>query len=404
MKDWITEGKKWVTAHRRTVLIAAGALVVLAAAFGIFHSRAGTSPRAESGSNFNAAAQSSEIDAWGEVKYDRSVDVAIDFPSIVTNVAVKEGDLVTLGQPLITLDLSEYQATLMKLRGALSANQAGLSAATQDTAALAADIAQTQNTLSRKTGEYNKGTSPDLQLLQNSLTLAQKEVANAKQDVQNYQTLYNSGAVSKSVLNQYTDALDQKQKALSDVQDNLMKTKNALKDEINQLNVSLKSKQTQLSALNDSNAANLEKQKSGISAAQADLDIMTAKAQKDYLKGNQIVSDLKNGIVQNIAVDTADHLGTQNQPTKVMRLVDADSLTVSAEVDEEFIGKISLGETVKIVPASAPQTSLTGTVTQIPNLAEEKDGKRVVRVLVKPQDPNHLLKPGYTADVYFPAK
>jgi len=31
----------------------------------------------------------------------------------------------------------------------------------------------------------------------------------------------------------------------------------------------------------------------------------------------------------------------------------------------------------------------------------EKDGKRVIRVLVKPNDPSNLLKPGYTADIYF---
>ncbi|OCN03221.1 secretion protein HlyD [Clostridium sp. W14A] len=404
MKNWITKGKEWAISHRKTVLLAAGALAALLVAFGVFNARAGLSSKTEDGTSSGTAAHSGEIDAWGEVKYSRSVDVIVDFPSIVTNVDVKEGDRVTLGQPLVTLDLSEYQAALTKLQGALSANQAGLSAATQDTAALEADIAETQSVLSRKTSEYHKGTSPDLQLLQNSLALTQKEVTNAKQDVQSYQALYNSGAVAKSVLDQYTDALDQKQKALTDVQNNLTKTKNALKDEIDQLSVSLKSKQAQLAALNDSNTANQEKQKSGISSAQADLDVMTAKTQKDYLKGNQIVSDLKNGIVQNIAVSDADHLGTQNQPTKVLQLIDADSLTVSAEVDEEFIGRVQVGETVQIVPTSAPDASLSGTVTQIPSLAVEKDGKRVVRVLVKPKDPKTLLKPGYTADVYFPVK
>jgi hypothetical protein len=98
--------------------------------------------------------------------------------------------------------------------------------------------------------------------------------------------------------------------------------------------------------------------------------------------------------------DTAN-LDAQGTPTNILQIIDADSITVSAEVDEEFIGSVKVGDTVKIVPTSAPDTSLTGTVLQIPSLAVEKDGKRVIRVLVKPNDPNNLLMPGYTADVYF---
>ncbi len=403
MKNQAAKWQERVLLHKKPVLLAAGALAVLLAVFGILRFRAGGAP-AGNGSISSTAAQSGDIDAWGEVKYSRTVDVIVDFPSTVTGIAVKEGGRVTLGQPLITLDLSEYQQNLIKLKETLSANQAGLPAAMQDTAALEADIAQTQSTLSRKASEYSGGTAADLHLAQNALSLAQKQVTDAKRDLQNYQTLYNQGAVSKSVLDQYTSALDQKQKALSDAQDSLQKAKTSLKDEIDQLAVSLKSKQAQLEVLKNGNTANSGKQQAGISSAQADLNIMAAKTQKDYLKGNQVVSDVRNGIVQNIAVNDSDHLGIQNQPTKVLQIIDADSLTVSAEVDEEFIGRVSPGETVRIVPTSAPDVTLSGTVTQIPELAEEKDGKRVVRVLVKPQDPENYLKPGYTADVYFPVK
>ena len=207
-------------------------------------------------------------------------------------------------------------------------------------------------------------------------------------------------AISKATLNQYKDIADQRQKAVDDIQSNLNKTKTALKEELDQLNVSLKSKQAQLSQAQAGNTANVAKQEGGVSAAQVDLDAMTAKTAKPYIKGSQIISDIKNGIVRNIAVSEASYLGVQGAPTKVLQLIDADSITISAEVDEEFIGSVQVGKTVRIVPTSAPGTSLTGTVTQIPDLAVEKDGRRVVRVIVKPNDPERLLKPGYTADVY----
>jgi multidrug resistance efflux pump len=392
--------KDWITSHKKTAAAGACLLVALLITLGVFfHRNDGAGQATDPAAPEN---QAGEIDAWGEVKYTRMEDISIDFPSVVTDVTVKEGERVTLGQPLVTLDLSEYNGNVEKLKQQLAANQAALPTAEQDVSALQADIAQTQSEIARKTGEYGNGTSADLKLLQNSLTLAQKELAAAKSDLQNYRSLYNAGAVPKATLDQYADALDQRQKAVNDVQANIQKTRTALKDELDQLNVSLKSKQAQLSQAKLGNTANVAKQQGGVSSAQVDLDAMTAKTAKNYIKGNRIVSDIRNGIVQNIAVSDAAHLGVQGAPTKVLQIIDADSLTVGAEVDEEFIGSVKVGGTVRIVPISDPDASLSGTVTQIPELAVEKDGKRVIRVLVKPNDPNHLLKPGYTADVYFP--
>jgi multidrug resistance efflux pump len=108
---------------------------------------------------------------------------------------------------------------------------------------------------------------------------------------------------------------------------------------------------------------------------------------KNYLKNSSIVSAVKNGIVQNIGVINGTMLGVQNMPTRVLQLIDADTIVVSAEVDEEFIKNVALGEAVNIVPASDSGLSIPGVVTHISNLAVEKDGKRIVKVEVKPQDP-----------------
>ena len=391
--------KAWILSHKKPAAAGACLIIVLAVVLGIlFYQKNSAAPPSEN--TASSAQQNAEIDAWGEVTYSRMEDISIDFPSIVTKLEGQEGDRVTQGQPLVTLDLSEYNGNMEKLKQQLTVNQAGLPAAEQDISALQADIAQTQSQISRKTKEYNNGTSEDLIQLQSSFKLAQTQLASAKTDLQNYQKLYEAGAISKATLNQYKDIVDQRQKAVDDIQSNLNKTKTALKEELDQLNVSLKSKQAQLSQAQAGNTANVAKQEGGVSAAQVDLDAMTAKIAKPYIKGGQIISNIKNGIVRNIAVSEASYLGVQGAPTKVLQLIDADSITISAEVDEEFIGSVQVGKTVRIVPTSAPGTSLTGTVTQIPDLAVEKDGRRVVRVIVKPNDPERLLNPGYTADGY----
>lgn len=344
------------------------------------------------------------IVAWGEVVYEKVYDINIDFPAVVTDVKVKEGDRVSLGQELVALDMSEYTGMMDKLRVQLRAGEAGMKAVQQDTAALSADIAQIQKDIKTKTEELSKGTNADLEILQRALVLAKKELENAQKDAEHYRELYEAGSVSKDVLDQYIVILDQREKALSDIESNIRKTKNALQTELDQLNILLKSKQAQLDQIENSNLANTQRQDSSIETARIDLETLKRKGEKDYLDKSSIVSCVQNGIVQNIGVINGTILGVQNMPTRVMQLIDADTIVVSAEVDEEFIRDVELGGTVTIVPASDISLSIPGVVTHIANLAVEKDGKRIIKVEVKPQDPDGELKPGYSADVYFPGR
>jgi len=394
MKDWILSHKKAVSA----VCVIAALVIVLA----VFIQRKNKIEAMRAAETLISSYQAAEIEAWGEVMYSRVESISIDFPSTVMDVLVKEGERVTSAQPLVTMDISEYNGNVEKLKQQLSANQSALDSAAQDITALQADIARAQEEIIRKTEEYNNGTGADLKLLQNSQSLALKEFENAKKDLQDYQSLYDEGAVSEMTLNQYTSMLDQHQKAVEDIEASIQKTKTALKDELNLLSVSLKSKQVQLSQLQQGNSTNVAMQQSGVSSTQVDLNIMTGKTERDYIKENQIVSNVKNGIVKNISVSCGNHLGMQGMPTEVLQIIDADSITISAEVYEEFIGSVQIGGNVKIVPASYPNISLSGTVTHIPDMAVEKNGRRIVRVIVKPDDPDNVLKPGYTADVYFP--
>lgn len=391
--------------HKKWVSVGVILFIVLVVIVGmVIYNSKGVKASQSPDVNYDVTEKNDSIDAWGEVKYTKVYDISIDFLSVVSGISVKEGDHVSLGDTLVTMDMTEYQQNIEKLQQQLSTNQTVMNSVTQDTAALEAEILQMQKDISTKSKELSDGTYSDLKLLQNSLTLVKKEVITAQNNLKDNQLLYAGGAISKYVLDQYQDALDQKVKAQTDIEDNISKTKRALQDELDQLNVSLKSKQVQLTSMHTSNTSNQTKQGNSITVSQLDLDIMKDKGAKDYIIGNKIVSNVKNGIVQNISVINNSRLGVQGTPTPVLQLIDADSITISAEVQEEFISKVTIGETVKIVPTSDKSTSITGTVTQIPSVAVEKDGKRIIKVEVKPQDPNKILKPGYTADVYFSTK
>ncbi|HBM74475.1 MAG TPA: secretion protein HlyD, partial [Clostridiaceae bacterium] len=123
--------KKWILSHKKSAVAVACVLAALIIALGIFFYQK-NSASASHTADAAASTEQKEIDAWGEVKYTHMEDISIDFPSTVTDVLVKEGDRVTLGQPLITLDISEYNGNIKKLKQQLAANQAALPTATQD--------------------------------------------------------------------------------------------------------------------------------------------------------------------------------------------------------------------------------------------------------------------------------
>lgn len=365
--------------NKKRIFIGAGVLIVLII-IGIIGYNVVQANKVKSRQPLTAVEEGDRrLNFWGEVKFDRAIDISIDFPAAVNAVAVREGDRVTLGQTLVTLDMSEYLLTLEKLRSQLAAASPG-----RDTGALLADIAQTQKDINTKTGELNQGTNADLKILQTALELAGKEADKARKDADENRALYEAGAVSEDTFDQYKDILDQREKALADVENNMDKLRKGLKTEIDQLNIALKSKRSQLGQI------------------QIDFDIMQNKSLKAYIKDGEIVSSVENGIVQNIGVISGVKLGVQGNPTRVLQLIDADSIVVSAEVEEEFIKGVALGSNVDIVPVADSSVTIPGKVSQISNVAVEKDGKRIVKVLIKPEDPDGELKPGYSVDVYVP--
>lgn len=294
--------------------------------------------------------QNREIDAWGEVKYRTSYQLVIDFPAIVDSIKVKEGDVVHKGDVLAVLNMDEFTKTIARLEDQRAAGEAALEGINQNTAGVTAQIG------------------------------SQKRNAEVAQtDLNNARVLFDAGNISKTDYDKYVTNLEA-QKA------------------------GLKVLEVQLDQLNKSNSSNLSQQTSSNAALDKELDIYKSRLNKSYLNGNQIVSNVENGIIKSIAAENGTILGSDSGQILVMDIIDQDSAYISAEVDEEYISEIATDSFVRIVPVINPELQLTGTISQISSMAEEKDGNRIIKVQVLPDDEEKILKPGYTADVYFSDK
>lgn len=182
---------------------------------------------------------------------------------------------------------------------------------------------------------------------------------------------------------------------------NIQQTKNTMKDELNNLNTSLQYKLVQFSKMMTDNSANTDMRNISISVDSISLDVMKNKTNKAYIEGNKIVCNIDNGVVQNISVIDGSLLDAQNVPQKVLEIIDADTIVVRAEIPEEFITHVKKDGTVNIVHKPDKNRRIKGKVTMISNVATDKDGDKIVKVEIKPDDVQGFLKAGYTVDVTF---
>lgn len=333
---------------------------------------------------------STDIVAYGEVLYRNESQICIDFPAQIESIDVEVGDCVKAGDTLITLSTDVYRNNILDLQARVDFAKA--SAGNVEFAASQEQISVLKNQLAYKTEELADGNCPELQLLQNVLNLAQKEEKQAREDLDKYKALLDSGAISQAEYQTFSDALDRKSKAVQDAELNIVKTKRTLQETIDALTVSLKNAQVLQN-----------QQKASTAMAQANLDLMLSKTDKPYISGNNIVSDLAYGIVARINIQKGTILNGQTVQ-HVMTLIDADSIYVNAQVPEEFIGEIFADSKVYIVPTADKDAKIPGHILLIPGLAVEDDGDHVLNVQVKPDENSPYLKPGFTADVYFSAE
>jgi len=255
----------------------------------------------------------------------------VDFPCNVISVDVKEGDEVGRGDLLAALDMTEYNETVKKLREQVESGKAALSDAIEDPSALEADIARLKKDLSKKTAEYNSGEKAELKLLESSLERAEKELSDAKEDLELNRKLHEEGAIATEELDGFVDAVEEKEKLRSDIIDNMSMTKRLLKEELDELSTELQYKQVQLDETRESNSASLERLSSRLAIYESDLVIMQNKANKPYVSGGSLVCSLERGIVQSISIINGSSLGQQNGNHKAMELIDADTIVVIAE-------------------------------------------------------------------------
>jgi multidrug resistance efflux pump len=297
------------------------------------------------------------IEAFGVVKPEEFMDIIIDFNSVVKEVSVNEGQYLKLNEPILLLDLSQYEADISDTVSELNIAELEYQQISMGFEDLSAEVNKLKNNI-----KYTEG------LHQNTI----KELDINKK-------LFEEGVISEEKYNQSKLKAEEAENNLENLKFELSNAEDAIY------------KKTQ------SEKAKYAVQSEYIAQIKNRLNILQNKLNKPYIAGNQIVSMYDNAVVYDIQYQPG-HITDVSK--KAFSIANLDSLTIEAEVVEEFIKDVREGLKVKIVPAADRTIECEGRVIYVSDIAYSKNGGTVVPIKISLDNNDSFLKPNYNVDVY----
>lgn len=312
----------------------------------------------------NKAGTSNNITVSGTIEATE-VNIASETAGKIELVKVQEGDIVKPNQLLLTLENKSSEYMVKQSRAVLKAAQAKANEVKKGSRSQQIRQAQdqVQQFIAMRDGAYNA--------MKNAQDLKVAIEAAAKQGKATSADVLRADGQYEASLSQY-NAYSAQVKALKE-QVSLLKA-GATKEAIAALNA-------------------------GVEQAKAALDAA------NYQLSRYRILTPSNGTIIGVNVNPGEWV---NPGASVITLTDLNKLWITIFIPEADIGKIKLGQEVKIKVDSFPKENFNGTITKIANEAEftpknvqtkEERVKTVFAVKVSIDKTNGKLKPGMPADV-----
>lgn len=347
----------------------------------------------------------SVIEASGKVKAKVTRNILLDFSAPVQEVHSKEGQILNEGDRLVTLDLTDIQKQIQDKESQLQVEKLQLEKLQKGilTGNTDPEIVRIENNYRLAKSNYDtaynnfhQNSDAEITRLKNSFKTAEEACERAKEDMSKKELLYTSGAVSKNELLENQRIVEDKEKQVADARlslDNAVKNK---EKELDQLKNTMQDTALSLESTKFNRSTDTEIQQLKIRQLETEIQQLREKLNKPYIKGNQIVSDLKKGVVTEIGSKPGDLLQAN---AKAVSIADLSSLTVEAEVSEDFIKDVKIGAPVQITTLADSSKKYAGKVTSIAGIGVEKNGDTIIKTEIGIENPDEFLKPGFNVDV-----
>ena len=363
------------------------------------------------------------IEAFGTVRATRARTLAIEFPATIETVHASDGQKVEKGTVLISLDTHSYisrQEALsrkidmarLKLRQIKRNYEKSDETTISEYRKLENSIGSAQQEIDQLKREYDSlrrkvttGEGPELKKLLVDLEQSKKELSAAEDELNTKNELFKEGSVLEKELEQERNAVEALRSRVTNLGFSIESMEESQRQELSRLQLSITQKsinienmKLQLEQLAGPETTDIQIQESQIEAYEKELEELLSLSQFEYIDGNLLVSDVKNGIIQEISGTEGEVVATG---MTLVKILDLDSLVVEAGVPEEFIKEIEIDSEAKIKPLADSDREYVGTVTHISGMAVSRNGETVVDVILQIIDHDGFLIPNFNVDIEF---
>ena len=296
------------------------------------------------------------FEATGNLVSDAQTDVAPAVGGKIVEVNFDVGSFVTKGSVLVRLDDRDARIRLEQAQAQVEQQRKGVEQAI-------AALRQSQARLGIRDGEtFNIETFSQVKSVRANLELAERELTRA-------QRLFDTGDVSKSILDQRRSQRD------------------AL---LGQLDEARSTAAVASKAINSAEAA----------VASARTSVSTAETQVDQAKKaitDTVIYAPISGYISERVADVGEFISPNTPNSKVATIVRTTPLRLRIDVPEQSIGKVSVGEGISLQTSAYPDRNFAGRVERI--LPSLNATARTLTVEAEVPNTEGLLKPGQFATV-----
>jgi HlyD family secretion protein len=364
---------------KKKIIIGTTVLVILAAIIiASVLARRTDLPEVQTAKVERRATLESKVTANGEVRPIQFINLTAEVGGRVTDVFVKEGDVVKKGKPLLRVDPTQ-------LAGSTSMQEAAVRAAQADVQNQTAALNAAENAINTARAALNTA--------QADLERAQVERSNAEIELKRATSLVESGIQSRAA---YDTAKARFDSATASV--------NAAKARVEQSQVQIKDAEIRVKQAGTSIAASQAR----VAQQQASLS-----QSSDMLRKTTQYATI-DGVIGGPIIQVGTFATANFQSTPLMIIADMSVINVEVKVDETDIANVRQGQRAKVKVDALGEQEIEGEVTEIAQTAitrsgqtiaqtatsgsqEAKDFKVVIRLINMNEDVRDRLRPGMSA-------
>lgn len=339
------------------------------------------------------------IEADGEVSIPVCTDINLGFNATITEVKVKDGQVVHKGDILLTFDHQEYLDKIEEQVQQINIKKAELEKLKKTINPLAIEVNGMKSEYNVVQGYINNGNNPEVSILESKIKVIDQKLQTANNDYKLKLELYNAGGEANSEV----DKIEQNIKELEEERKTVLVEMDKIKEnnrlQAEKLKSQINSVAAQISNEDEEIAASVNVLNEEIKYCEMQLNALKERLNKAYIKNNTLIATADNMVIYDInAMNGAQVSGEQS----LMKGMDTNRLIVSLDVPIEDINSVKPGTKVSIKSYADKSVEILGEVAEISNRVTEVDGDKVVKVEVEVTQNKEQLRIGeeVEADMY----